>query len=144
MGGRPVVPEQFRDAIDRMRGDSRQHVLEPGKGLYSGPLAGSHETPQDRRRFAALAAAKEDPIATADRDAAFSEYAMLACMPDELLARVREQAERSVRAAALLRIARVETKLDQEKARHTFQQALEAAPGLSTGMARRLSTRRGS
>ena len=47
------------------------------------------------------------------------EYAMLACMPDELITRAREQAERSdspVRVAALLRIARVETKLDPDKA----------------------------
>jgi len=55
-------------------------------------------------------------------------------MPEGLLARAREQAERSdpsVRAAALLRIARIETKSDQDKARNTFQQAPEAARRLS-------------
>jgi hypothetical protein len=63
-----------------------------------------------------------------------SEYAMLACMSDELLARAREQAERSdpsVRVAALLRIARVETAFDQDAARRTFEQALEASRWLS-------------
>ena len=63
-----------------------------------------------------------------------SEYAMLACMSDELLARAREQAERSdpsVRVAALLRIARVETEFDQDAARRTFEQALEASRWLS-------------
>ena len=59
---------------------------------------------------------------------------MLACMSDELLARAREQAERSdpsVRVAALLRIARVETEFDQDAARRTFEQALEASRWLS-------------
>jgi len=59
---------------------------------------------------------------------------MLACMPDELLVLAREQAERSVplvRVAALLRVARVETTFDPDEARHTFQQALEAALTLS-------------
>jgi len=55
-------------------------------------------------------------------------------MPDELLVLAREQAERSVplvRVAALLRVARVETTFDPDEARHTFQQALEAALTLS-------------
>ena len=55
-------------------------------------------------------------------------------MPNELLIRAREQAERSdpsVRAAALLRIARVETVLDPDEARHTFERALEAVRRLS-------------
>jgi hypothetical protein len=44
--------------------------LEPGERLYAGPLAGSHEASQHRRGLAALVAAKEGPIAAADRDAA--------------------------------------------------------------------------
>jgi hypothetical protein len=59
---------------------------------------------------------------------------MLAGMPDELLTRAREQAERSdpsVRVAALLRISRVETVFDQDAARRTFEQALEASRRLS-------------
>jgi hypothetical protein len=59
---------------------------------------------------------------------------MLAGMSDELLARAREQAERSdppVRVAALLRIARVETVFDRDEARHTFEQALDASRRLS-------------
>jgi hypothetical protein len=46
-------------------------------------------------------------------------------MPDDPLAGAREQAEQSkppVRAAALLRIARVQTAFDREQARHTFEQ----------------------
>jgi len=49
-------------------------------------------------------------------------------MPDDLLVRAREQAERlepRVRAAALLRIARVEAAFDREQARRTFEQGLE-------------------
>jgi hypothetical protein len=59
-----------------------------------------------------------------------------ACMLDDLLARVIEQAEHSeapVRAAALLRIARVETVLDPGAARNTFDRGLDAIrrlPGL--------------
>ncbi len=48
-------------------------------------------------------------------------------MPDELLTPAREQAEKSepgVRVAALLRIARVESAVDREQARKTFEQAL--------------------
>jgi hypothetical protein len=49
-------------------------------------------------------------------------------MPGDLLARAREQAERSsppVRAAALLRIARVESATDRDQARRTFNQGLD-------------------
>jgi hypothetical protein len=55
-------------------------------------------------------------------------------MPDDLLAGARAQAERSeppVRAAALLRIARVETAFDRGQARITFQQALDETRRLS-------------
>jgi hypothetical protein len=50
-------------------------------------------------------------------------------MPNDLLADAREQAERSdpaVRAAALLRIARVETAFDRSAARGTFERGLDA------------------
>jgi hypothetical protein len=50
-------------------------------------------------------------------------------MPNDLLADAREQAERSdppVRAAALLRIARVETAFDRIAARGTFERGLDA------------------
>ena len=49
-------------------------------------------------------------------------------MVDELLAGVRKQAGQSaapVRAAALMRIARVETKFNAGQARITFEMALE-------------------
>jgi hypothetical protein len=55
-------------------------------------------------------------------------------MPDDLLGQTREQAERSepaVRAAALLRIARVETASDRQQARNTFEQALMAIKQLT-------------
>ena len=43
LGGRgegfPVVWEQLLDPADRMRGDSREHVAEPGKRLDRIPLA---------------------------------------------------------------------------------------------------------
>jgi hypothetical protein len=55
-------------------------------------------------------------------------------MADDLLARVEEQAERSeppVRVAALLRIARVQTVFDGDRARRTFQQVLDEIRRLS-------------
>jgi hypothetical protein len=57
-----------------------------------------------------------------------------AFMPDDLLARAWEQAERSkppVRAAALLRIARVQTVFDRDQARRTFERALDETRRLS-------------
>jgi len=54
-------------------------------------------------------------------------------MPKDLLARARVEAERAgapVRAAALMRIARVETAFDRGKARITFEMGLEVARGL--------------
>ena len=57
-------------------------------------------------------------------------------MVDELLARAKEQAEHStapVRAAALLRVARVESAVDPSAARNTFDRGLDAIrrlPGL--------------
>ena len=70
MGWRPVVREKFGDAVDRMGADACERVFEPGERLYSGPLAGSHEAAQHGRRFAALVAAKEGPVAAANRDPA--------------------------------------------------------------------------
>jgi len=55
------------------------------------------------------------------------DFRQTAFMPGDLLARAREQAERStpaVRAAALLRIARVESAADRDQARRTFNQGL--------------------
>jgi hypothetical protein len=55
-------------------------------------------------------------------------------MPQDLLARAHEQAKRSeapVRAAALLRIARVQTAFNREQARQTFQEALAETHRLS-------------
>jgi hypothetical protein len=55
-------------------------------------------------------------------------------MPDDLLARAREQAERSkppVRAAALLRIARVQMAFDRNQAGKTFEQGLEETRRIS-------------
>ena len=69
--------EQFRDATDRMGGDPRQHVLEPGEWLYASPLAGSHEAAQHCRGVAALVAAKEGPIAAAHCDAADRPFGCL-------------------------------------------------------------------
>src|SRR4051794_34696820 len=51
-------------------------------------------------------------------------------MPEDHLARAREQAERSepsVRAAALMHIARAQTAFDCEQARQTFRRALAEA-----------------
>jgi hypothetical protein len=55
-------------------------------------------------------------------------------MPDELLALALEQAERSeptVRVAALLRIARVESAVDRQNARKTFERALAETKGIT-------------
>ena len=53
-----------------MGGDPGQDVLEPGEGIDSGPLAGRHQTPQHRSRFAALVAAKEHPVVATNSYAA--------------------------------------------------------------------------
>ena len=56
-------------------------------------------------------------------------------MPDELLENARkqaEQAEPSVRASALLRIARVESSLDASRARRTLLEGLDAVQKLSS------------
>jgi hypothetical protein len=56
-------------------------------------------------------------------------------MPDELLENARkqaEQAEPSVRASALLRIARVESTLDASRARRTLLEGLDAVQKLSS------------
>ena len=55
-------------------------------------------------------------------------------MPDDLLVGARRQAERAkppVRAAALLRIARVETAVDRGRAQITFEMGLEEAQALT-------------
>jgi hypothetical protein len=55
-------------------------------------------------------------------------------MPDDLLALALEQAERSeptVRVAALLRIARVESAVDRQNARKTFERALTETRGIT-------------
>src|ERR1700733_358673 len=55
-------------------------------------------------------------------------------MPDDLLALALEQAERSeptVRVAALLRIARVESAVDRQNARKTFERALAETRGIT-------------
>ena len=55
-------------------------------------------------------------------------------MPDDLLARALEQAERSeptVRVAALLRIARVESAVDRQRAQKTFERALTETRGMT-------------
>ena len=56
-------------------------------------------------------------------------------MPDELLENVckqAEQAEPSVRASALLRIARVESTLDASRALRTLLEGLDAVQKLSS------------
>lgn len=55
-------------------------------------------------------------------------------MPDDLLALAAERAERSepaVRVAALLRIARVESAVDRQNARKTFERALAETRGIT-------------
>jgi len=51
-----------------MRGESREHIAEPGKRLNPAPFAGSDEASQHCRRLAALVAAEESPVAAADGD----------------------------------------------------------------------------
>ena len=48
--------------------------MEPGKRLNAGPLAGSDEAPQHRRRLPAGVAAEEDPVAAAHRDVAVGPF----------------------------------------------------------------------
>jgi len=60
--GLPVVRQQFGEPGDRMGGDARQNILEPGVGINSHALTGGHETALYRCRVAALVAAKEDPV----------------------------------------------------------------------------------
>src|ERR1700693_2712945 len=47
-----------------------EDVLEPGEGIDSDALTGSHEAPQHRGRSTALVAAKEQPVVAAYRHAA--------------------------------------------------------------------------
>ena len=79
--------EQFREAMNRMGGNPREHVLEPGERFDGVPLAGCHETPQHRRRLAALVAAKEGPVAAANREPA--DGPLSGVMPTPGLCRVR-------------------------------------------------------
>ena len=53
-----------------MISNTGEDVLEPGEGIDSDALTGSHEAPQHRRRHAALVAAKEQPLVAAYRHAA--------------------------------------------------------------------------
>src|SRR5690349_23688480 len=68
--GDPVVWEEFSNPTNGMRGDAGENVFEPGEGLDSHPLTGSHETPQYRGSLAAFIAAKEDPIVATNRHTA--------------------------------------------------------------------------
>ena len=70
----PVVGKQFTEPGDRVRGDAREHITEPGKRFDAAPLAGSDEASQHRCRVAAAVAAKEGPVATAQRDIAVGPF----------------------------------------------------------------------
>src|SRR6516164_1933271 len=70
----PLVGKQFARPGDGMRRDAREHVREPGERLDAAPIAGSNEAPQNRRRFAAAIAAKECPVAAAQRDIAIGPF----------------------------------------------------------------------
>src|SRR5580704_367635 len=66
--------EAIRSAGRWRRRDAREHVMEPGKRLDAAPLAGSNEASQYRPRLAAGVAAKECPVAAAQRDIAVGPF----------------------------------------------------------------------
>jgi hypothetical protein len=57
-----------------MHRDTREHVTEPGERLDAGPLAGSDEASQYRRRLTAAVAAEEGPVVAAQRDIAVGPF----------------------------------------------------------------------
>src|SRR5215510_1036397 len=50
-----------------MGGDAREDLFKPGKWIDSGPLAGSHETPEHGSGLTTLVAAEEDPVISTAR-----------------------------------------------------------------------------
>ena len=86
LDGRPVVRQKLSEPGNGMSGDAGEDIFEPDKGVDSSPLAGSHETPQYRRRLSALVAAKEHPIVAADSHTA--DGALGGVMPTPGLCRV--------------------------------------------------------
>src|SRR5689334_9421552 len=80
--GDPVVWEEFSNPTNGMRGDAGENVFEPGEGLDSHPLTGSHETPQYRGSLAAFIAAKEDPIVATNRHTADHAFRGVVVDPD--------------------------------------------------------------
>src|SRR6516164_4143311 len=60
--GFPVVWQKLGNAVNRMGGNSRKHVFEPGEGLHPHPLTGCSEAAQDGCRLATPVTAEEDPV----------------------------------------------------------------------------------
>ena len=62
--------QEFIQLGDRMIGDAREHIVEPGERIHFHQLARSDKTSQHRRCFAATVAAKKGPVGAAHGKAA--------------------------------------------------------------------------
>ena len=62
--------QEFVQLGDRMIGNAREHIVEPGEGIHFHQLARSNEASKDRRCFAAAIAAEKGPVGTAHGKAA--------------------------------------------------------------------------
>jgi hypothetical protein len=55
----PVVWQKLSNAVNRMGGNSRKHVFEPGEGFHAHPLTGCREASQDGCSLATPVTAEE-------------------------------------------------------------------------------------
>jgi hypothetical protein len=58
----PVVWQKLSNTVNRMGGNSRKHVPEPGEGFHAHPLTGCREASQDGGSLATPVTAEEDPV----------------------------------------------------------------------------------
>ena len=65
----PAMRQQFFEALERMIGDTAEHIAEPRKRINLNQFAGSNEAAEHRCRFASRVTAKERPVASSDRPA---------------------------------------------------------------------------
>jgi len=68
----PTLRQEFVQLGDRMIGDARENIAEPGERVHFHQFARSDEASQDRRGLAAAVAAEKGPVGTAHGKAAQS------------------------------------------------------------------------
>src|SRR5215471_15164714 len=82
--GLPVVWQKLSNAVNRIGGNARKHVFEPGERLHTHPLTGCREASQDGCSLATPVTAEEDPVVASDRhptDIAFGGIVIDAQVP---------------------------------------------------------------